>query len=109
MVARRAPDAVIRFLLAAGLWAGGVAVSSAQAQPAGVPPLPKPRLETHQVRAPAARVVWQPGHWEWDVMNARYVWHHGRHVVRRPGAPRFVAGRWVVTGGEWAWRRAKWK
>lgn len=81
----------------------------AQAQPVGVPPLPKPRLETRPPRPPAERMVWQPGHWEWDVMNARYVWHHGRHVVRRPGATRFASGRWVLTGGDWAWRKARWK
>jgi len=74
-----------------------------------VPPLPKPRLETKPARAPAERMVWQPGHWEWDMMNARYVWHQGRHVMRRPGATRFVAGRWVLTGGDWAWRRGRWK
>lgn len=42
-------------------------------------------------------------------MNARYLWRHGRPVMRRPGATRFVPGRWVLTGGDWAWRKAKWK
>ncbi len=98
-----------RSLLGLALLAAVLAAGPALAQPAGVPPLPKPRLETRPVRPPADRLVWQPGHWEWDVMNARYVWHHGRHVVQRPGAKRFVVGLWVQTGGDWAWRRARWK
>jgi hypothetical protein len=104
MTTRRAASLLGLAALAAIL-AGG----PSWAQPVGVPPLPKPKLETRPARPPAERLVWQPGHWEWDVMNARYVWHHGRHVVRRPGVTRFVAGRWVVTGGDWAWRRARWK
>ncbi len=86
-----------------------MALSPAVAQPVGVPPLPPRRHESTPPRPDSARFVWQPGTWEWDAAASRYTWHPGRHIVRRLGATRFVAGRWVQTGGDWAWRRSRWR
>lgn len=81
----------------------------ASAQPLGTPAVPAPRRETIPARPPGEAYVWQPGHWEWDAVNARYTWHQGHHVVRRMGAKAYVRGKWVQTGGVWVWRKARWK
>ena len=81
----------------------------AAAQPAGVPPVPPRRHETAPPRPDSERFVWQPGHFVWDAAAERYAWRAGRHVVRRPGAARFVAGSWVQSGATWEWRRARWR
>jgi hypothetical protein len=104
MTARPDPRAtlgVLLILLALAAPAG--------AQPLGTPPVPALRRETIPSRPPSQAYVWQPGHWEWDATNARYAWHSGRHVVRRPGAKAHVRGKWTQSGGEWVWRKARWK
>jgi hypothetical protein len=78
-------------------------------QPIGVPPIPPGRVETRPPLPQTERLVWQPGNWAWDAVAERYVWHSGRHVMRRPGTTRFVPGRWVRESGEWVWRKARWR
>lgn len=97
----RAFAGVLLILLALAPMAG--------AQPLGTPAVPALRRETMPARPPGAAYVWQSGRWEWDAANARYTWHHGRHVVRRLGATSYVRGKWVLTGGIWVWRKARWK
>jgi len=86
-----------------------MALAPAAAQPAGVPPIPPRRYESISPRPDGDRYGWQPGHWAWDAAASRYAWNSGRHIIRRPGTTRFIAGRWVQTGGDWTWRRARWR
>lgn len=83
--------------------------SAAAAQPAGIPPLPKPRREALPTAPYGGRYTWQPGAWDWDAADSRYIWHNGRYVVRRPGATRYASGRWVQTGGTWVWQHGRWR
>jgi len=82
---------------------------SATAQPAGVATVPPARRESIPPVPYGDRFVWQPGAWQWDEAEFNYIWRPGRYVVRRPGTTAFVQGRWVQTGGEWVWRRARWR
>lgn len=81
----------------------------AAAQPADVPPVPRPRREKIPPAPTGERFVWQPGAWEWLEAEARYAWRSGRYVARRPGTTRYVPGRWVQDSGVWIWRRGRWK
>jgi hypothetical protein len=81
----------------------------AWAQPAGIPPVPPRRIELTPPRPPTDRLAWQPGQWDWNAAEERYVWRPGRQIIRRPGTTRYESGRWVQTGGDWVWRRARWR
>ena len=81
----------------------------ALSQPAGIAPVPARRYQTIPPHPDGERFSWQPGHWNWDAGAERYVWNSGRHVTHHPDRRRFMAGRWVQTGGTWVWRRARWR
>ncbi len=93
----------------AAFLAACLSCGAALSQPLGVPPVPAKRLQSVPPRPENARFAWQPGHWNWDAAAERYAWQTGRYVVRPPDRQRFVPGRWVQTGGSWAWRRARWR
>jgi hypothetical protein len=83
--------------------------SPALTQPAGIAPVPPGRVESPPPRSATERLAWQPGHWDWSAAEERYIWRPGRQIIRRPGATRYEPGRWVQSGGQWSWRRARWR
>jgi len=69
-----------------------------------VPPL---RAEIRPPPPVGPRLVWQPGHWQWN--GYEYVWSEGRWVQQRIVAQRWEPGHWVDRGGRWAWEPAGWR
>ncbi|WP_428490282.1 hypothetical protein [Rhodopila sp.] len=87
-----------------------LAMGTANAQPPPPPtyaPIPPPRAEVVPP-PPGGRMIWEPGHWQWD--GARYAWHPGRYVERGPHHGHYVQGRWIWGPREhrWLWRPAHW-
>ena len=66
------------------------------------PPIPLAQVETVPP-PPSARVVWQPGGWQWS--GAAYVWRPGRYVERLAAYHRWVPGHWNGAG---AWIPGHW-
>lgn len=69
-------------------------------------PVPPPRVEVVPP-PPAARYIWQPGHWHWN--GYRYVWIAGRYVIRQPHYAQYVPGHWALRGPNWVWIPAHWQ
>ncbi|WP_428487254.1 hypothetical protein [Rhodopila sp.] len=86
----------------------GLGIANAQPPPPGYTRIPPPRAEVVPP-PPNPRLVWEPGHWQWN--SVRYVWFGGRYVDRRPQYGRYASGRWVwgPRQGRWIWRPAHWQ
>ncbi len=85
----------------------GSGAAVAQPPPPGYAPIPPPRYEPVPA-APGPRVIWEPGHWQWD--GVRYVWVGGRYVERRPHYHRYLPGQWVMgRHNRWVWVPAHWQ
>ena len=94
----------IRIALAALLMAvGHSALVAAQPYP-GIPALREERIPPPP---PGARMVWEPGHWQWD--GRAYAWVGGHYV--RPGRAhaQWVHGHWANQGGRWVWVGGHWR
>lgn len=100
----------IRVTLAAPLFGVGLmaaVAAPALAQPAlPYPPPPAPQAEAVPA-APGSQYVWEPGHWHWN--GVRYVWMHGRYVIRAAGWSAYVPGAWHWNGVRWVWIPAHWR
>lgn len=72
-------------------------------------PVMPPAVREEFVATPAGppdRVVWIPGHYDWN--GAAYYWVPGRYIDRpRPGLY-WEPGRWVAVGGRWEWYAGHW-
>ena len=80
---------------------GGIAVAQPYAPP------PPPRYEPPPPPPPPGRMIWRPGHWNWN--GVRYVWVPGHYIVRPPVANRWVPGHWARGPyGHWHWVPAHW-
>jgi hypothetical protein len=86
-----------------------IGLGSAQAQPPpNYAPIPPPRSEMVPP-PPGGRMIWQPGHWQWD--GHRYVWIRGHYVERRRHSGHYAEGhwRWSQREGRYVWMPAHWE
>ena len=66
---------------------------------------PAPRYEAPPP-APNDRVVWDPGHWQWDGHD--YAWLPGHYEERPVREARWEPGHWDQRGGGWVWAPGHW-
>ena len=70
-------------------------------------PPPPPRQEVIVAApGPAARFVWDPGHWVWD--GHEYRWAPGHWIARRVGA-HWVPAHWQQTPQGWRFIPGHWR
>lgn len=67
---------------------------------------PAPRVEVIPA-APAERMVWNPGHWQWD--GREYAWVPGHYVERPFREARWAPGHWIERDGGWVWEDGRWQ
>ncbi len=90
-------------LLAIALATGLSRVAAAQVELRVVPPL---RAEVIPVHPPGPRMVWEPGHWNFE--RGEYVWIPGRYIPAHR-FHRFAHGHWVMRGGVQVWEPGHWE
>jgi len=90
-------------LIAAGLASCVVAPPPRRAVVTVAPP--PPRYEAPPP-PPGERMVWDPGRWQWD--GREYRWVPGHYVERPDREARWVPGRWVARDGGWVWEEGHW-
>ncbi len=91
---------------------GGYPPAPGPYRPAPVVAVPYPAIPPlrEEVRPPpprGPRLVWQPGHWQWN--GAEYVWNEGRWLPQRVVTQRWEPGQWVDRGGRWVWVEPGWR
>lgn len=79
-------------------------VGPSLSEPPAVPPVRAERIP----KPPASRTtqIWQPGHWDWDGRN--YRWLEGEWVPRSGHGPLWQDGFWRRRGNAFAWTPAHW-
>lgn len=97
--------ACVATLLATLLLAGNAVLAQ---PPVPYPPVPPPRAERVPPPPPGARMMWQPGHWQWDGGRG-YAWVPGRYVEAMPRYRHWARGRWAWGNGGWIWVPGHWQ
>lgn len=97
-----------RLLLAGLVGLPLLSVIPARAQPAPpYPPIPPPRAEVLPP-IPRERMVWQPGHWQWD--GREYAWVGGRWIEHPVPGLQWAPGHWAWRPAVgWVWIEGHWR
>jgi len=91
--------------VAALLLSAGVAMAQPYAPPPYAP-VPPPQVEIVPA-PPGPRMLWEPGHWQWN--GAAYVWIRGRYIAAARRYHHWVEGFWARRGPRWVWAPAHWE
>ncbi len=101
---RRGFASAFALLVAAGVLAGCVVAPRRGAVVAVRPP--PPRYEAPPP-PPSERMVWDPGRWQWDGHD--YRWVPGHYVERPYRDARWEPGHWAERNGGWVWVEGHWE
>ena len=110
-------------LLAAGLVLAAAAPAVAQVQftptPATAVMIPSGTIIFAPTAPPEARVetpppppmpdvAWTPGHWAWNVAEARYDWVNGGYIQRPTAVAAYTPGHWEQRPNGYVWIDGAW-
>jgi hypothetical protein len=69
---------------------------------------PAPKTEDMPPPPSGPHMVWQPGHWDWNRGDTKYVWLSGEYAAPPTVAASWTPGHWEQRPDGWIWIDGHW-